>query len=106
MKQDYIMPSKETWYSNKYGDFYLPKEIVKKLIDVNNPATFIPLLEWGDWPYIKWQWEDLVKRYGDYTVFGRYLSKMKLNHWKYYTFKDSDFLNETYDKLLNLNKGE
>lgn len=89
MKRDYITPSKETWYVDRDGDFYLPKEIVKQVIDENNPNTFIPLLALGDYPYIKFCWNNLKQYHPNKNIFGRYLALMKLHHWKDYRFKDS-----------------
>ena len=102
MKRDYITPSNETWYRDRNGDFYLPKEIAKEVIDNNNPETFVPLLKMGNYPYVKWQWEKLAKRYPN-NVFGRYLSVMKLNHWAHCTFQDSDYLNQVYKKFETAN---
>lgn len=84
-----LMKNDETWYRDRNGSFYLPKEIVKQIVDENNPDTFIPLLKLGDYPYIKFCWDNLKNHYSNRNVFGRYLSLMRLHHWKNYRFKDS-----------------
>lgn len=89
MKRDYIMLNNETWYKDRDGDFYLPKEIVRQIIDENNPDTFIPLLKLGDYPYIKFCWDNLKNHYSNRNIFGRYIALMKLHHWRNYRFKDS-----------------
>lgn len=102
MKQDYITPSSETWYKNRLGEFYLPKEIVKNKVNNNDPTTFVPLLELGDYPYIAYEWFRLVDHYGSSNIFGRYLAKMRLADFKGFSFKDSDFLNSFYFKHINI----
>ena len=103
MKRDYITPSSETWYKDRDGDFYLPREIAKEIIDNNNPETFVPLLKMGNYPYVKVEWDKLVEKYPNRNVFGRYLAKMQLCHWRHHTFKDSDYLNEIYNKYETAN---
>ena len=95
MKQDYTTPSSETWYKNRLGEFYLPKEVVKNKVNNNDPTTFIPLLELGEW-------FKLVDKYGAANVFGRYLAKMRLASFKGFSFEDSDFLNSFDFKHINI----
>ena len=69
---------------------------------INNwePETFLWLLEKFDVPYIEAEWNVLRDRaynkdpvkFGPMSVFGKYLSKMKLNQWKNYTWADTEKL--------------
>lgn len=69
---------------------------------VNNfdPTTFLWLLEKFDVPYIEAEWNVLRDRayakdphkMNGMSVFGRYLSKMKLKQWKEYTWADTEKL--------------
>lgn len=69
-------------------------------IDNFDPNTFLWLLEKMDVPYIPGEWnalrdkafaKDPTKMNG-MSVFGKYLSKMKLNQWNKYTWADTDKL--------------
>ncbi len=89
------------------GNFYTYKdgqktELCKKCltmhIDNFNPSTFLWLLEKMDVPYIPTEWNSLrdkayakdpVKMNG-MSVFGKYLSKMKLKQWKDYSWADTE----------------
>ena len=104
-----------TKYCEKCGrtlkdiDFYQYKdgsktELCKKCLTmhINNfdPSTFLWLLEKMDVPYIPQEWDSLRdKAYeknpdtmNGMSVFGKYLSKMRLNQWKEYGWKDSEDL--------------
>lgn len=104
-----------TKYCEKCGrtlkdiDFYQYKdgsktELCKKCLTmhINNfdPSTFLWLLEKMDVPYIPQEWDSLrdkaYERNPDtmngMSVFGKYLSKMRLNQWKEYGWKDSEDL--------------
>lgn len=71
---------------------------------VNNfePDTFLWLLEKFDVPYIEAEWNTLRDRayqkdpykMTGMSVFGRYLSKMKLKQWKDYSWADTEMLKE------------
>lgn len=76
---------------------------------VNNwdASTFIPILKEVDVPYIPEEWNKLLAKYGQdkhkvtgMTILGRYLSKMKLNQYKQYRWKDTEFLQELAEKRL------
>jgi hypothetical protein len=90
------MPNKYeyTWYKDRDGDYYLPKEIARQIVDENNPDTFIPLLKMGDYPYIKFCWDNLKEHLPNRNTFGRYISLMNLCHWKNYRFRDSIYSDE------------
>ena len=69
---------------------------------INNfePDTFLWLLEKFDVPYIEAEWNILRDRayakdpykMNGMSVFGKYLSKMKLKQWKNYTWADTERL--------------
>lgn len=71
-------------------------------LHVNNyePDTFLWLLEKYDVPYIPAEWNVLRDRayqkdpykMNGMSVFGKYISKMKLKQWKNYTYADSERL--------------
>lgn len=74
------------------------KSCRRKTIDDNRPETFLPLMIMFDIPYIKEEWKTLVKRNKEKnfickTIFGKYLSKMKLKGFRMFTFEDTDYLN-------------
>lgn len=71
-------------------------------IDNFDPNTFLWLLEKMDVPYIEEEWnvlrdkafaKDPYKMNG-MSVFGKYLSKMKLKQWKEFTWADTERLKE------------
>lgn len=88
-------------------DFYSYKdghkaEICKKCLTKNindyEEDTFLWLLKEFDVPYIKkiWKnWRDKNKKRSTPTVFGKYLSHMKLCSFKEYGWDDTDSLNLT-----------
>lgn len=67
-------------------------------IDNYNPDTFLWLLEKMDVPYVPEEWNILrdrafakdPKKMNGMSVFGKYLSKMKLKQWAGYGWADSD----------------
>lgn len=71
-------------------------------LHINNyePDTFLWLLEKYDVPYIPAEWNTLRDRayqkdpykMNGMSVFGKYLSKMKLKQWKNFTYADSERL--------------
>lgn len=89
------------FYTYKSGD---KVEICKKCLTMHvdnfNPDTFLWLLEKMDVPYIPEEWnvlrdrayaKDPVKMNG-MSVFGKYISKMKLKQWKEYSWADTEKL--------------
>ena len=74
-------------------------------IDNFDPDTFLWLLEKMDVPYIPEEWNTLRDRaymknpnLNGTSVFGKYLSKMKLKQWKKYSWADTDKLMEESKK--------
>lgn len=79
---------------------------------INNwePDTFLWLLEKFDVPYIEAEWnvlrdrayaKDPYKMTG-MSVFGKYLSKMKLKQWKNYTWADTERLKQEAEEKAKL----
>lgn len=77
-------------------------------IDNYDPNTFLWLLEQMDVPYIEEEWNTLrdraQERNGPYkpltgmSVFGKYLSKMKLKQWSQYSWEDTERLAAVKDQ--------
>ena len=92
----------ENFYTYKNGEkTELCKKCLTMHIDNFNPETFLWLLEKMDVPYIEEEWNVLRdKAYAKnpnlngMSVFGKYLSKMKLKQWKDYTWADNERLKE------------
>lgn len=82
------------------------KECLTMHIDNFDESTYVWLLEKMDVPYIPAEWNILRDRIYEKdpsklkssSVFGRYLSKMKLKQWKQYGWKDTEMLQEQYKK--------
>ena len=78
----------------------LCKKCLTAHIDNFDPNTFLWLLEKMDVPYIQEEWNVLRDReyakdpfkMNGMSVFGRYLSKMKLKQWKQYGWADTERL--------------
>lgn len=100
------MNANEFYQSNnldKYPTKYLNqcKKCITMHVDNWNPDTYMWILQECDVPYIPEEWFKLLQSYGKdkskitgMTILGRYLSKMKLNQWNKYRWKDSAYLQE------------
>ena len=89
------------FYTHKDGNkTKLCKKCLTLHIDNFNPDTFLWALELLDVPYVPEEWNVLRDRayaknpfgMNGMSVFGKYLSKMKLKLWKDYTWADSEKL--------------
>lgn len=78
-------------------------------LHVNNwdPDTFLWILQECDVPYIPDEWNGLLQKYAKdpkkvtgLTILGRYLSKMRLNQFKDFRWKDTAFLQELADNKM------
>ena len=96
------------FYTHKDGSKTdLCKECLTLHIDNFDPNTFLWLLEKMDVPYVPEEWNVLRDRayakdptkMNGMSVFGKYLSKMKLKQWKEYSWADSERL-----QALNIEK--
>lgn len=81
------------------------KQCMLMHVDIWDPQTFVWLLEKFDVPWLPWEWESLrEKAYAknpnkknDTTVFGKYLSKMKLKQFNSYGWEDTQKLTEEHN---------
>lgn len=87
-----------TYFKDRNNNDYTKytKAEIRDKVDPFKPETFIPILKDMDYPYFENEWGDtLSKSYkgvgGTKTVFGRYIEKMRLNDYKYFTFEDSQY---------------
>ena len=88
----------KTPLTEKYKDGYV--DVCKKCftmhVNIREPATFLPLLEVVDVPYIESEWNTLVEKYGkipkqhQLLSLGRYIAKMKLKQFSKYTYADTE----------------
>ena len=83
------------------------KKCLTMHVDNWNPDTYLWILQELDVPYIPDEWNKLMMKYAKdpdkvtgTTIIGRYLSKMKLNQWKEYRWKDNDFIKELQAKRI------
>ena len=83
------------------------KQCITRHVNNWKPETYMWILQECDVPYIPEEWNALMARYCQdpkkvkgTTIVGRYLSKMKLNQFKEYRWKDSQFLQELQNKKI------
>ena len=90
------------------------KQCLTMHIDNFNPDTFLWLLEKMDVPYVPGEWnvlrdrafaKDPIKMNGT-SVFGKYLSKMKLKQWKDYGWADTELLQARQEEKNKINEEE
>lgn len=90
------------------------KQCLTMHIDNFNPDTFLWLLEKMDVPYVPGEWnvlrdrafaKDPVKMNGT-SVFGKYLSKMKLKQWKEYGWEHTELLQAKQEEKNKINEEE
>ena len=75
------------------------KKCITMFVDNWEPDTYTWILEEIDVPYIKDEWDKLLrasegKKLTGMTILGKYLSKMKLKQWKDYTWADGERLTQ------------
>ena len=83
----------------------LCKECTLMHVDIWDPNTFVWLLEEYDVPWLPWEWDSLrEKAYAkdpnkknNTTVFGKYLSKMKLKQFKDKGWADTEQLTKEHE---------
>ena len=107
----------DQFYQRKDGSkMDLCKKCLTMHIDNFNPETFLWILEDMDIPYVPVEWNVLRDRafaknpnLNGMSVFGKYLSKMKLKQWKDYGWADSEKLqaiNEERNKIVAMQRQE
>lgn len=97
------------FYTYRNGNkLELCKKCLTMHIDNFDPETFLWILEKVDVPYVESEWNSLrdkafardpLKMNG-MTVFGKYLSKMKLKQWKNYSWADTERIKEEQDAKI------
>lgn len=107
-------PLKEdNFYTYRNGEkTELCKNCLTMHINNFDPETYVWLLEKMDVPYAPWEWESLLeKAYAKNpdgltgtSVFGKYLSKMKLNQWKDKRWADTEAVQAKHEKEMELLK--
>ncbi len=104
-----------SFYTYKNGKkTELCKKCLTAHIDNFDPSTFLWLLEKMDVPYIPQEWDILRDRayakdpnkMNGMSVFGKYLSKMKLKQWKEYGWKDTERLRAENEAKKNAAAGQ
>ena len=93
--------------TEKYPDGHvdLCKQCFVAHLDNWDPATYVPLLEEVDVPYVPNEWNRLLANYAGNpekmtptTIIGKQLAKMKLNQFKKYRYADSETLQKIDEK--------
>lgn len=110
-----MMDENTQFYTYKNGEkTAMCKKCLTMHIDNFNPETYLWLLQDMDVPYVEAEWNVLRDRafaknpnLNGMSVFGKYLSKMKLKQWNQYGWADTEklkMLNEEKSKLQQAEK--
>ena len=102
------------FYTYKNGEkTEMCKKCLTMHIDNWDPSTYLWLLEKMDVPYVPVEWDVLRDRafaknpnLNGMSVFGKYLSKMKLKQWKNYGWADSDRLQALNEETRSAQEAE
>ena len=102
------------FYTYKNGEkTEMCKKCLTMHIDNWDPSTYLWLLEKMDVPYVPVEWDVLRDRafaknpnLNGMSVFGKYLSKMKLKQWKNYGWADSDRLQALNEEKRSVQEAE
>ena len=82
------------------------KKCLTMHVDNWNPDTFLWILQEIDVPWIPDEWNKLLAKYGQgpkvtgMSILGRYFSKMKLNQYTDFRWKDTQFLQELAEQKI------
>ena len=83
------------------------KDCATMHIDNFDPETYVPLMIECDVPYVPRIWNSLLAKWGSDpsklkggSIFGRYLAQMKLNQFKKFRYKDTEFVRQLEEKEL------
>ena len=109
-----LMKAKDKFYTYKNGEkTELCKDCLTMHIDNFDPSTFLWLLEKMDVPYVETEWNVLRDRafaknpnLNGTSVFGKYLSKMKLKQWNSYGWADTERLKVINDEKNKIKEAE
>lgn len=117
LEQNFYTSKRNEDYPNGYVDEC--KKCFTMHINIREPSSFLPLLEKVNVPFIDYEWDKLVDKYGNNpkttstAIFGRYIAKMKLQQFNKFNFSDTDkFMEEKVmrelrdkaEKLQQINK--
>lgn len=102
------------FYTYKNGEkTEMCKKCLTMHIDNWDPSTYLWLLEKMNVPYVPVEWDVLRDRafaknpnLNGMSVFGKYLSKMKLKQWKNYGWADSDRLQALNEEKRSAQEAE
>ena len=102
------------FYTYKNGEkTEMRKKCLTMHIDNWDPSTYLRLLENMHVPYVPVEWDVLRDRafaknpnLNGMSVFGKYLSKMKLKQWKNYGWADSDRLQALNEEKRSAQEAE
>lgn len=86
--------------NNNYTKY--TKEEIRDKVDPFRPETFISFLKDMNYPYFENEWGHTLSKSvgGTKSVIDRYIAKMRLNNYKYFTFKDSQYHKELQEFSL------
>lgn len=109
-----MMDEDTQFYTYKNGNkTEMCKKCLTMHIDNFDESTYLWLLEKMDVPYVPEEWNVLRDRafaknpnLTGMSVFGKYLSKMKLRQWKDYGWADTDKLNALKEERRNVQSAE
>lgn len=109
-----MMDENAQFYTYKDGSkTKMCKKCLTMHIDNFNPDTFLWLLQDMDVPYVEAEWNVLRDRafaknpnLNGMSVFGRYLSKMKLKQWMNYGWDDTEKLKTLHAEKNKLQEAE
>ena len=109
-----MMDENTQFYTYKNGDkTTMCKKCLTMHIDNFNPETFLWLLQDMDVPYIEAEWNILRDRafaknpnLNGMSVFGKYLSKMKLKQWNQYGWADTERLKVLNEEKIKVKQAE
>lgn len=94
----------KTRRTDKHPSGFLPecKTCASLKIDDSDVQTFLPILKEIDLPYMPRQWRELCQKKpaGGASVLGKYVSMMRMNQYKKYSWADSENLVEEERKAL------
>lgn len=105
LEQNFYTSKDHETYPSGYVDEC--KKCFTMHINIREASSFLPLLEKLDIPFIDYEWEKLVEKYGNNpkttstAIFGRYVAKMKLTQFTKYRFSDTEkFIEEKKMQVL------
>ena len=86
----YKKPNTKFLINREFIYYHTCKNCCLKIINSNNPQTFLPILEEMNIPY----WELIYNQYLEFSnPFGRYLARMRLGNLYDLEYKNTEFLN-------------